>query len=550
MTLTILTYIYVIAFVLFFFGFCIFIHELGHFLAAKWRKLYIAAFSLGFKKIWSYKYKGVDYRIGCLPFGGYVDIPQLDSTETVKDEEGRELPKVKPLDRIIVAFAGPFFNVLFGFFLGTFLWVYGIPSATPIMDSIKVAAIVENSPEYNAGLRAGDKIISINGQKFHDSWEKFVQQIILTIGKVSLGVEVDSGIKTISYEIAINPDNPIMANEGLPYPFFKPVIPLIVTVEKDSLAEKAGFKTGDIITKINDKDMPDYETYFLVSSSATELNITLIRDGKKLTINKVKTCELIEAQRYVIGVVPNITTDDTIKIAEIKPDSPAMKAGLKSNDIVLKINGIAPDEKQPIQKIVNDSKGNLVTLQIKRNDKIFDIKVKPELFIPRYLKGISMVYYNHLTPWEQFMYVVNMSYQSLRGIFSKASHIKAKHMSGPIGIVTLIGTVVYHGSILQALNIIAIITFSLALLNLLPLPVLDGGHILFSIIEIVIRRPLPAKLMKPICTAFVALLIFLMLFVTFNDINRITNFTKFLQKEKPTVEIKSDTGIPSGNSKL
>ena len=540
MTLTILTYIYVAAFVLFFFGFCIFIHEAGHFLAAKWRGLHIVAFSLGFKKIWSYKYKGVDYRIGCLPFGGYVDIPQLDSTEIVKDEEGKELPKVKPLDRIIVAFAGPFFNVLFGFVLATFLWIYGIPSATPVMDSIKVASVVENSPEYNAGLRSGDKIISINRQKFHDTWEKVIQQIILTIGKVSLGVETDSGIKTISYEPAINPNNPGFAKEGLPYPFFKPEIPLVITVEKNSPAEKAGLKTGDIITRINGKDTSDYETYFLASSSAPELNITLIRNCKKLTINNVKTSELTEAQRYVIGVIPDTKTG-AIKITEVTPDTPAMKAGIKVDDIVLKISGITPDENQPIQKIVNDSKGNIVTLSIKRDGKIFDIKVKPELFIPRYLDGISMVYYNHMNPWEQFMYVVNMSYQSLRGIFSKGSHIKAKHLSGPIGIVTLMGTVVYHGSILQALNIIAIITFSLALLNLLPLPVLDGGHILFSCIEIVIRRPLPAKLMKPICTAFVALLIFLMLFVTFNDINRIMSFTKLFQEEKPSVEIQSDT---------
>ena len=531
MILTILTYIYVIAFVLFFFGFCIFIHELGHFLAAKWRKLHIVAFSLGFKKVWSYKHKGIDYRIGCLPFGGYVDIPQLDSTGPVKDEEGKELPNVKPLDRIIVAFAGPFFNVLFGFFLGTFLWIYGIPSTTPVMDSIKVASVVESSPEYNAGLRSGDKIVSINGQKFHDSWDKVVQKVIFTIGKVSLGVETNSGIKTISYEPAINSDNSGMAKEGLPYPFFKPEIPLVITVEKDSPAEKAGLKTGDIITRINDKDTPDYENYFIAISSATDLNITLVRDGKKLTITNVKTTELPEAQSYMIGVVLNAKTD-AIKIAETKPDSPAMRAGLKSNDIVLKINGITPDEKQPIQKTVNDSKGKIVTLSIQRDGKIFDVKVKPELFIPHYLNGISLVYYNHLTPWEQFMNVVTMSYQSLRGIFSKDSHIKAKHMSGPIGIVTVIGTAVYHGSILHALNIITIITFSLALLNLLPLPVLDGGHILFSLIEMVIRRPLPAKLMKPICTAFVALLIFLMLFVTFNDINRITNFSKFFQKEK------------------
>jgi len=538
MFLTILTYVYVIAFVLFFFGFCIFIHELGHFLAAKWRKLYIVAFSLGFKKIWSYTYKGVDYRIGCLPFGGYVDIPQLDSTEPVKDEEGKVLPNVKPLDRIIVAFAGPFFNVLFGFVLGTFLWIYGIPSATPVMNSIKVASIVENSPEYNAGLRIGDKIISINGKKFHDTWEKFVQQIVLTIGKVSLGIETGSRIKTISYEPAINPNNSAMAKEGLPFPFFKPEIPIVITVEKNSPAEKAGLKTGDIIVGVNEKDTPNYEAYFLATSSAPELNITLIRNGKKLVINNVKTTELKEAQSYMIGIIIGTKND---KIIETKPESPAMKAGLKPNDVILKINEITPDEKQPIQKIVNDSKENPVTLQIKRDDKIFDIKIKPELFIPRYLKGVSMIYYNHITPWEQFMYVIDMSYQSLRGIFSKESHIKAKHLSGPVGIVTFIGTVVYHGSILHALNIIAIITFSLALFNLLPLPVLDGGHILFSCIEIAIRRPLPAKLIKPICTAFVAFLISLMLFATFNDVIRITNFTKFFQKEKRSTEIQSGT---------
>lgn len=535
MILNILTYIYVMAFVLFFFGFCIFIHELGHFLAAKWRNLHIVAFSLGFKKVWSYKYKGVDYRIGCLPFGGYVDIPQLDSTGPVKDEEGNDLPSVKPFDRVIVAFTGPLFNILFGFVLASFLWIYGIPSSTPVMNFIKVASIEKNSPEYDAGLKTGDKIVQINHQKFHDTWEKVVQQIIFTIGKVSLGIEAKDGIKTISYEPAINPDNPAMAKEGLPYPFFKPEIPLEITVAKGSAAEKAGFKTGDIITGINGKDTPDYETYFLESTSASKLNITLIRNSGNLTINDVKTAELPQSQSYRIGVVLDTKATDA-RLAEIKSNSPAEKIGLKTGDTILSVNRIIPDEKQPVQKMINDSKGKTITLSVKRDGNVLEVKIKPELFIPHYLEGISMVYYNHLNPWEQFTNVIVMSYQSLRGIFSKNSYIKARHMSGPIGIVTVIGSAVYHGSILHALNIIVLITFSLAILNLLPLPVLDGGHILFSLIEIVIRRPLPASLLKPICTAFVALLIFLMLFVTFNDINRITNFTKYLKKEKPSAE--------------
>src|SRR5574344_454552 len=80
-------------FMVFFFGMCVLVHELGHFLAAKLCGLHITAFSLGFKKIWGKKIGGVEYRIGMLPFGGYVELPQLDSGDAVpKDENGQELP--------------------------------------------------------------------------------------------------------------------------------------------------------------------------------------------------------------------------------------------------------------------------------------------------------------------------------------------------------------------------------------------------------------------------------------------------------------------------
>ena len=81
-----------VAFMVFFFGFCIFIHELGHFLAAKWRGLHVIAFSIGFRKIWSKKIGGVEYRIGWIPFGGYVEIPQVDASGEALDEDGKPLP--------------------------------------------------------------------------------------------------------------------------------------------------------------------------------------------------------------------------------------------------------------------------------------------------------------------------------------------------------------------------------------------------------------------------------------------------------------------------
>ena len=151
------------AFMVIFFGLCIFIHELGHFLAAKWRGMHIVAFSIGFRKVWWKKINGVEYRIGWIPVGGYVDLPQIDSTaDELKDEQGNILPKAKPLDRMIVAFAGPLFNMLFGLLLGIVIWVHGLPQDTPSLTEIKVESIQENSPEWKAGLRKGDIIYALN----------------------------------------------------------------------------------------------------------------------------------------------------------------------------------------------------------------------------------------------------------------------------------------------------------------------------------------------------------------------------------------------------
>ena len=104
-------------------GFCIFSHELGHFLAGKLMGLHIDAFSIGFKKIWGKKINGIEYRIGWLPLGGYVELPQVDSAQDeIKAADGTVLPQAKPFDRLVTAFAGPFFNIIYGLLLGCLVW--------------------------------------------------------------------------------------------------------------------------------------------------------------------------------------------------------------------------------------------------------------------------------------------------------------------------------------------------------------------------------------------------------------------------------------------
>ena len=513
----ILLYVFAALFVVFFFGLCIFVHELGHFLAAKWRGLHVIAFSIGFKKIWGYKYKGVDYRIGCIPFGGYVDLPQIDSTGPAKDEEGNTLPPVKPVDRIITAFAGPFFNVLFGLFLGTFLWLHGIPQDTPKLKSFEVAFVAEDSPEFKAGLRKGDFVQTINGSRFNDTWNDFVRRILFTVGEVELGVK--RGGESLAVKYLPKANRNVMPEEALAYPYFFPKIPVIVMPLPGSPAEKAGLKKEDVILKVNGYEIRGHDEFFekINESAGKPVVLTVNRQGKVFDVDNIAAVEEPSAPFYRIGVKYDAKLP--IVINEVVPGSAAEKGGLLNNDVIQKINGRALTTPETFFNMIQQSKGAETEFSVLRGDQALNIKFAPRL-VRNYTIGVQQVFYSHPNPFQQFVDVIDMTYKSLRGMVSKKSTIKPRHMSGPLGIVSVIGKAVYHGNIILALNLIVMITFSLALINLFPLPVLDGGHIVLSVIEEIRGKPLPEAFIKPIFMICVVLLIGLMVFVTFYDIIR------------------------------
>ena len=291
-------------------GFCIFSHELGHFLAAKWRGMHIDAFSLGFRPFWKKKINGVEYRLGWLPFGGYVELPQVDATDAVpKAADGTELPRAKAIDRIITAVAGPLFNILSGLLIACFVWWIGMPQDSPKMREITVLSVDPAGPEYAAGLRPEDKIVKINGEPFFSTWAQFVSKILFSIGKVDLEVIRDGKPITISYTPVDNPNAPgRLRSEKIAWPFFQPLIPLELVPEKGSPAEKAGIKAGDYVVAIDGMPIIDFDEFLFGINLAgnNPIRMTLRRGDQTVEVTvrpePITPSPGPEFSRYMTGI--------------------------------------------------------------------------------------------------------------------------------------------------------------------------------------------------------------------------------------------------------
>jgi regulator of sigma E protease len=165
--MSVLKVIFISLEVLLLFNLLIFVHELGHFLAARWRGLKIDRFAIWFgKPIWKKKINGVEYALGTIPAGGYVSLPQMATMEVIEgkgESSGQALPPISALDKIIVAFAGPLFSLLLALAFAVIVMGVGRPVSESETTTL-IGYVEKDGPAEKAGLRAGDRILEVDGK--------------------------------------------------------------------------------------------------------------------------------------------------------------------------------------------------------------------------------------------------------------------------------------------------------------------------------------------------------------------------------------------------
>jgi len=227
-------------------------------------------------------------------------------------------------------------------------------------------------------------------------------------------------------------------------------------------------------------------------------------------------------------------------------DGPAKDGGVRPKDVIIKFAGVSISGVKQLQNLIKERGGQPTEMEVERAGKRLTLTVTPKGGKGNGLLGIALgsssenvyeVQKPGPKPWETISEVVQKTFATLNAVFfqSKKTGVGPKDLSGPIGIFALLASQVMVDYRL-ALSFLVLLNVNLAILNLLPLPVLDGGHILMALIESVIKRPLPVKIQEYATTAFAVLLISFMLFVSFHDIKRFRLFRSMFQQENRVEE--------------
>lgn len=419
-------------------GVMVFVHEAGHFLAAKGFGVRVLTFSLGFgKRLFGFERGGTDYRVSILPLGGYVKMAGDDPTAVLTGDPGEFLGRPR-WQRFVIILMGPMMNFVLAVVVLAGLYMFHYQKPAYEDQPVVIGAVDPGSAAAEAGLEPQDRVVQFDGIR-NPKWQD-IRFKVLTAGEHPIPLTVDRGSKTLHMSLTPRTEG----RDGAGVAGWYPYVPLVVDkVESGQPASKAGLKPGDKIVGLNGK--PDYYWAMIVQD---------LRDGK----------------------------------------------------------------------------GKPVDLTVQRDGKEFQVHVKPAYTDVMGLKtwriGVTIrqdeYVIRKLPPGTAFEYAVKWNYKNFLETFDVLGKIVTRRMStkslaGPIGIAQYSGEA-YRRGITDLLAFVAFISLQLGIVNLLPIPVMDGGHIFMLAIEGLMRRDLSLAVKERVIQVGVVLIVLLFVFVMYNDI--------------------------------
>lgn len=449
----ILGVLYTLAVVLFLFGLTIFVHELGHYLVARKLGLVVETFSIGFgPAIVKWKKNGITYKIGCLPLGGYVALPQMDPGGLKDDEEKKELPPLAAWKRIPVAAAGVIGNMILAFILAYIIYWAG-QSYAPEQTNI-IGYVTTNSAAHEVGVQIGDVILSA-------------------------GQDADAELKPVR-----------------------------------------SWDDFQMVAGLNDHVVIELQSV----------------DGTKRKVELAT--ESFLGGHYVPGILPK----NYAYVLSVRPGSSAEKAGLESGDRIVSFDGIELQSREHLVSLVDQYRDQPVSVELDRDGKLIEKTVTPQYMeeYDRALIGVEFQTLDVRPPLEQVRSHATIILRVLKALVTpKDSKAAAKAVGGPLAILTMFWLTV-QSSFLAALSLTCLVNVNLAVINLIPLPILDGGHIVFALWEVVTHRPVPRKVVDVLGNIFFVLIIALFLLLTVRDAKRLPSlFGRGAPEKQESVETNS-----------
>jgi regulator of sigma E protease len=530
-------------------GFLIFIHELGHFYAAKRCGITVNTFSLGFgPKLIGVQRGETEYKISLLPFGGYVQM----EGENPSEQTGApgEFASASIGNRAFVVAAGPVVNLLFGVLVYWLVFATGLNTdaarliggltGLPLGEkgTVQIGSVAEDGAGAAGGIMPGDRLVSINGDSIRH-WSTFQTRVYTSANKtLELVVERDGVRQTLS----VKPDAiPSVRGDIGEIRVSSGSTTIVSHVEEGSLAAQAGLQDGDIVESINGERLHSVP-YF--GSGVWHPSANWIEEKYKTLYNNIN--ENREALTLGIRRSDEVLTlqlpVDWQVLAGVQKGSIAEDAGIQNGDVLLTLNGASINEttlysqltaaaNQPVE-IGLMRAGNLkqVTLSSEtQSSEISEIDPEEVMFGLMWRTSLSgmqlspktapLPEYNLFTgfgkgveaTWLTFT-AVGRTLQQLIG-----GEVSPKHLAGPIGIASATNSMFSRLGLSSVIFFIGFISINLCIVNLLPIPIADGGQLLFFAVEKIRGKPMPRKAQEIVQQVTIVLLIAFFLYVTWFD---------------------------------